>query len=99
MTRKRLVALARLLLQNPKVVICDEYTANIDGQTAALIKDMMDTRLADRTRVVITHELASIRDADHIVVLEEGRVVDQGTHDQLMARGGLYRAMSEAQEE
>jgi ATP-binding cassette subfamily B protein len=88
--RQRL-ALARLLLRDPQVIICDEYTANVDVRTAQLIHEAMRTHFADRTRVVITHELASIRGADHIVVVDHGRVVQQGTHEELRNQPGLYR--------
>lgn len=91
------IALGRLLLQDPQVIICDEYTANVDVKTAKIIHDTMRDRFADRTRVVITHELFTIRGADHIVVLDQGRVVDAGTHTELLARPGLYRQLWEVQ--
>ena len=91
------IALGRLILQDPQVIICDEYTANIDVQTASLIRDAMRTRFHGRTRVVITHELYTVRGADHIIVLDEGQVVDSGTHQELVARPGLYRTLCEVQ--
>jgi ATP-binding cassette subfamily B protein len=94
--RQRL-ALARLLLRDPQVIVCDEYTANVDVKTARLIHEAMRTHFAGRTRVVITHELASVRGADHIIVVEHGRVVQQGTHDELSAAPGLYRELLEVQ--
>lgn len=94
--RQRL-ALGRLLVQDPRVIVCDEYTANIDVQTAALIQDMMRTRFAGRTRLVITHELYNARGADAILVLDHGRIVQAGTHQELLASPGLYRSLWETQ--
>jgi ABC-type multidrug transport system fused ATPase/permease subunit len=87
------IALGRLFLQSPQVIICDEYTANIDVKTEKLIHEAMRTIFRDRTRVVITHQLHTIRGADHIIVLERGRVVDAGTHEELLARPGTYREL------
>jgi ABC-type multidrug transport system fused ATPase/permease subunit len=87
------IALGRLVLQSPQVIIGDEYTANIDVKTEKLIHEAMRTRFRDRTRVVITHQLHTIRGADHIIVLEHGRVVDAGTHEELLARPGIYREL------
>jgi ABC-type multidrug transport system fused ATPase/permease subunit len=91
------IALARLMLRDPQVIICDEYTANVDVKTARLIQQAMATHFAGRTRVVITHELYSVRDADWIIVIDHGRVVQQGTHDELRDRPGLYRDLLEVQ--
>jgi ABC-type multidrug transport system fused ATPase/permease subunit len=92
------IALGRLFLQSPQVIICDEYTANIDVKTEKLIHEAMRTRFADRTRVVITHQLHTIRGADYIIVLERGRVVDAGTHEELLARPGTYRELWSVQQ-
>jgi ATP-binding cassette subfamily B protein len=94
--RQRL-ALARLLLRNPDMIVCDEYTANVDVKTAKLIHEAMRTHFAERTRVVITHELASVRGADHIIVIDHGRVVQQGSPEELRKQPGLYRELLEAQ--
>jgi ATP-binding cassette subfamily B protein len=94
--RQRL-ALARLLLRDPQVIVCDEYTANVDVKTARLIQEAMRTHFAGRTRVVITHELYTARDADWVVVIDRGRVAQQGTHVELRARPGLYRELLEVQ--
>jgi ATP-binding cassette subfamily B protein len=91
------IALARLLIQDPSVIVCDEYTANIDVRTARLIEDMMRSHFAGRTRVVITHELYSIKGADHIIVVERGRIERAGDHARLVAQPGLYRTLWEAQ--
>eukprot|EP00913_Durusdinium_trenchii_P005691 g5309.t1 len=80
------IALGRLLLQDPRIIVCDEYTANIDVRTAQIIQEMMQTRFAGQTRVVITHELYTIKGADHIVVVEQGRLAEAGTHDELILR-------------
>ncbi len=85
------IALRRLLLRDPQVIICDEYTANVDVKTARLIHEAMRTHFAGRTRVIITHELYSVRGADWIIVVDRGHAVQQGTHEELAAQPGLYR--------
>jgi len=92
------IALGRLFLQSPQIVICDEYTANIDVKTEKLIHEAMRTQFADRTRVVITHQLHTIRGADYIIVLERGRAVDAGTHEELLTRPGTYRDLWSVQQ-
>jgi ATP-binding cassette subfamily C protein len=92
------IALGRLFLQSPQVIVCDEYTANIDVKTEKLIHEAMRTRFRDQTRVVITHQLHTIRGADHIIVLERGRVVDSGRHEELLGRPGTYRELWSVQQ-
>jgi ABC-type multidrug transport system fused ATPase/permease subunit len=94
---KQRIALARLLLRNPEIIICDEYTANVDVKTARLIHDAMRTHFAGLTRVIITHELYTARGAEWIIVIDHGRVVQQGSHEELAASPGLYREMLEVQ--
>jgi ATP-binding cassette, subfamily B, bacterial len=85
------IALARVFLRDPRVIICDEYTANIDNATARLIQQALGSHFAGRTRIVITHQLYTVRDADRIIVLERGGVAGSGTHDEMLAQPGLYQ--------
>lgn len=87
---KQRLALARLLLKAPTVVVLDEATAHLDSESEAAVQRALENALAGRTALVIAHRLSTIRDADQIVVVEGGRVVAQGTHDELLAQGGLY---------
>jgi ABC-type multidrug transport system fused ATPase/permease subunit len=91
--QRQLVAFARALLADPRILVLDEATSSVDIGTERRIEVALRTLLAGRTAFVIAHRLSTIRDADVIVVLEHGRVVEQGSHDELIARGGLYTSL------
>jgi ATP-binding cassette, subfamily B, bacterial len=90
MGQRQLVALARLLIQDPAIVVLDEATASVDPLTEAQIQEGLDVVLADRTSIVIAHRLSTIEHVDRIVVLDHGTIVEEGTHNELLAAGGRY---------
>jgi ATP-binding cassette subfamily B protein len=91
--QRQLVAFARALLADPRILILDEATSSVDIGTERRIEQALRMLLADRTAFIIAHRLSTIRDADLIVVLEHGRVVEQGSHDELLSRRGLYTSL------
>jgi len=95
--QRQLICIARAILANPRILILDEATASVDTLTEMLIQDALARLLVGRTAIVIAHRLSTIRNADLICVVNEGRIVERGTHDELLARGGLYRQLYERQ--
>jgi ABC-type transport system involved in Fe-S cluster assembly fused permease/ATPase subunit len=87
---KQRVAIARTLLKNPPILVLDEATSALDSRTEQAIQETLDRIAESRTTIMIAHRLSTIVDADQIIVLDQGRVVERGTHPQLLARGGLY---------
>ncbi len=87
------IAIARALLRDPRILILDEATSSLDRESEMAIHHALNTLLHGRTAIIIAHRLSTIRDADRIVVLDGGRIVQQGTHDQLLAQEGLYRRL------
>jgi ATP-binding cassette, subfamily B, multidrug efflux pump len=94
---KQLITIARAFLADPTLLILDEATSSVDTRTELLLQRAMAALRSDRTSFVIAHRLSTIRDADLILVMESGRIVEQGTHDELVARGGAYAALYESQ--
>jgi ATP-binding cassette subfamily B protein len=87
---KQRLAIARMLLKNPAIVILDEATSHLDSENEALVQRALETALARRTSIVIAHRLSTITSADQILVIDEGQIVEAGTHDRLLAHDGLY---------
>jgi len=94
---KQRIAIARLLLKAPRVVILDEATAHLDSESEAAVQDALATALTGRTSIVIAHRLSTIRQADVILVIDDGRIVERGTHEELLARSGLYATLHATQ--
>jgi ATP-binding cassette subfamily B protein len=94
---KQRLAIARVFLKNPAIVILDEATAHLDSETELLVQQALAAALAGRTSVVIAHRLSTIQAADQILVIDRGRIVDQGTHTELIGRGGLYSELYRTQ--
>jgi ATP-binding cassette subfamily B protein len=95
--QRQRVAIARALLMNPRILILDDSTSSVDTQTEKLIQAALDTLMEGRTTFVIAHRLSTVRRADMILVLDKGRIVERGTHEELLARGGLYKEIHDLQ--
>jgi ATP-binding cassette subfamily B protein len=95
--QKQRIALARALVREPKVLVLDDPLSAVDAKTEAAILDAIDRQAENRTVVLVTHRVAAASRCDRIIVLDAGRIVDQGTHDELVSREGLYSAFAEEQ--
>ncbi|MFL7808575.1 MAG: ABC transporter ATP-binding protein, partial [Anaerolineae bacterium] len=95
--QRQLLCIARAVLVDPRILILDEATSSVDTMTEALIQEALQRLLSGRTAIVIAHRLSTVRNADRIYVIDEGRIVEQGTHAALLERRGLYRDLYERQ--
>ena len=91
------IAIARAILRNPPILILDEATSALDTVTERLVQDAINNLMKDRTVFAIAHRLSTIRNADLILVMQDGRIVERGTHDELYAKDGVYRKLCDMQ--
>jgi ATP-binding cassette subfamily B protein len=95
--QKQRIALARAIVRHPELLILDEATSALDTESERLVQEAIERLLQDRTVLVVAHRLATIRDADEILVLERGRLIERGSHDALFAQSGVYRRLHDLQ--
>jgi subfamily B ATP-binding cassette protein MsbA len=95
--QRQRIAIARALLRDPRILILDEATAELDSESEALIQEALERLMRDRTTFIIAHRLSTVMNADQILVLDQGRIVERGTHAELATAGGLYAKLCEVQ--
>jgi ATP-binding cassette subfamily B protein len=95
--QKQLLAFARVAIRDPQILVLDEATANLDVMTESLIQDALDRMLVGKTAIIIAHRLSTIKNVDRILVLQRGRLIESGSHDQLLNQGGLYASLYQLQ--
>jgi subfamily B ATP-binding cassette protein MsbA len=91
------IAIARAILRDPRILLLDEATSSLDSASEAAVQEALDRLMEGRTSFVIAHRLSTVLNADCILVLDQGRIVEAGTHAELLARGGLYQKLYQAQ--
>jgi len=95
--QRQRIAIARAMLKNPPLLLLDEATSALDAESERMVQAALETAMKDRTTLVIAHRLATIQQADRIIVLDHGQIAEQGTHAELVAKGGLYAHLAELQ--
>ena len=92
------ITIARAILKNPPILILDEATSSLDTESERLVQDAINKMMQNRTSIVTAHRLSTIRHADEIIVLQKGEIAERGTHDELLAKGGMYKKLIDMQE-
>jgi ATP-binding cassette subfamily B protein len=95
--QKQRLSIARVFLKNPSILILDEATSALDNATETLIQNALSELCVGRTTIVVAHRLSTVRNADKIIVINKGKIEEEGTHDQLVALDGIYRKLHDAQ--
>ena len=95
--QKQRLCIARALLKKPKILILDDSTSAVDTKTDAMIRQAFRTEIPDTTKIIIAQRIASVQDADQIVVIDDGRIIDIGSHEELMKKSEIYREVYESQ--
>ena len=95
--QRQLIAFARTMISMPKILILDEATSSIDTRTEVLVQDAFEELMKGRTSFIVAHSLSTIKNADQILVMKAGNIIERGTHEELLAQGGFYKQLYESQ--